>query len=58
MKEKIYKIEVQEFLSRIIEIKALTAKSAREKAEEMYRNQQIVLDDGDFVCKHIKLSTE
>lgn len=58
MKEKIYKIEVQEFLSRIIEIKALTAKSAREKAEEMYHNQQIVLDDGDFVCKHIKLATK
>lgn len=55
MKKKIYKVEVQEILSRIIEVEASTAKAAREKAEEMYRQQQIVLDDGDFVSKHIKV---
>lgn len=55
MKKNVYKIEIQEFLSRTIEVESSTAKAAREKVEEMYRQQQIVLDDSDFVEKHIKV---
>lgn len=55
MKRRVYKVEVQEVLSRTIEIDALTAKSAREKAEQMYKNQQIVLDKSDYIGKSIKI---
>lgn len=55
MKRRVYKVEVQEVLSRTIEIDALTAKSAREKAEQMYKNQQIVLDESDCIGKSIKI---
>ena len=55
MKRRVYKVEVQEVLSRTIEKDALTAKSAREKAEQMYKNQQIVLDESDYIGKSIKI---
>lgn len=55
MGKRIYKIEVQEILSRTIEIEASTAKSAREKVEEMYGNQEIILDGDDFKEKSIKI---
>lgn len=53
MVKRIYKIEVQEILSRTIEIESSTAKSAREKVEEMYRNQD--LDGNDFKGESIKI---
>ena len=55
MGNRIFKIEVQEILSRTIEIESSTAKSAREKVEEMYRNQEIILDGDDFKEKSIKI---
>lgn len=55
MVKRIYKIEVQEILLRTIEIESSTAKSAREKVEEMYRNQEIVLDGNDFKGESIKI---
>lgn len=55
MKRRVYKVEVQEVLSRTIEIDALTAKSAREKAEQMYKKQHIVLDESDYIGKSIKI---
>lgn len=55
MVKRIYKIEVQEILSRTIEIESYTAKSAREKVEEMYRNQEIILGGDDFKEKSIKI---
>lgn len=55
MGKRIYKIEVQEILSRTIENESSTAKSAREKVEEMYRNQEIILDGDDFKEKSIKI---
>lgn len=55
MGKRIYKIEVQEILSRTIEIESSTAKSAREKVEEMYRNQEIILGGDDFKEKSIKI---
>lgn len=55
MGKRIFKIEVQEILSRTIEVESSTAKSAREKVEEMYRNQEIVLGGDDFKEKSIKI---
>ena len=55
MGKRVYQIEVQEVLSRTIEVESFTAKSAREKAEEMYRNQEIILGGEDFKEKSIKI---
>ncbi len=55
MGKRFYKIEVQEILSRTIEIESSTAKSAREKVEEMYSNQEIILGGDDLKDKSIKI---
>ena len=55
MGKRIYKIEVQEILSRTIEIESSTAKSAREKVEELDSNQEIILGGDDFKDKSIKI---
>ncbi|HPK08927.1 MAG: DpnD/PcfM family protein [Ignavibacteriae bacterium] len=44
-----FKIEVKETLSRIIEIEAISEDEAYFKVKEMYRNEEIVLDENDFV---------
>ncbi len=44
-----YKIEITETLSRIIEIEAPTAEEAIDKAREMYKAEEIVLDGEDWV---------
>ena len=44
-----YKIEIQEFLSRVIEIEASSTWEAIVKAREMYRAEEIVLDGDDYV---------
>ena len=44
-----YKIEIQEHLSRVIEIEALSAEEAIDKAREMYKAEEIVLDGEDWV---------
>lgn len=48
-----YKIEIQEHLSRIIEIEAPTAEEAIDKAREMYKAEEIVLDGDDWVEREI-----
>lgn len=50
-----FKIEVQEFLSRIIEIEAKSADEAISKVREMYRNEEIVLDSDDYVTTEIEI---
>jgi hypothetical protein len=50
-----FKIEVQEFLSRIIEIEAKSAEEAISKVREMYRNEEIVLDSDDYVTTKIEI---
>ena len=47
MKE--FEIEIKETLSRIIEIKAKSENDAFLKVKKMYNNEEIVLDDSDFV---------
>ena len=49
-----YKIEIQEHLSRIIEIEAPSAQEAIDKAREMYRAEEIVLDGDDWVETEIE----
>ena len=45
-----YKIEIQETLSRIIEIEASSAEEAIDKVRAMYRAEEIVLDGDDYVA--------
>ena len=48
-----YKLEIQELLSRIIEIEAPSAEEAIDKVKEMYRTEEIVLDSDDYVSTEI-----
>lgn len=48
-----YKIKVQETLERIVEVEASSIDEARDKVEEMYNNEEIVLDYSDFVGKEM-----
>lgn len=50
---ELFKIEVQEFLSKIVEIEAENAEDAISKVREMYRNEEIVLDAGNYVTTEI-----
>jgi|SRR5690606_13311543 len=49
-----FKIEIQEFLSRIIEVEAENIDEAVSKAKEMYQNEEIVLDNEDYVTTEIE----
>ena len=48
------KIEIQEFLSRIIEVEAENIDEAISKTKEIYQKEGIVLDYDDFVTSEIK----
>ena len=43
-----YKVNVEELLSRIVEVEAENKEEAEEKVREMYMNEEIVLDASDF----------
>ena len=43
-----YKVNVEELLSRIVEVEAENEEEAEEKVIEMYMNEDIVLDASDF----------
>ena len=43
-----YKVNVEELLSRIVEVEAENEEDAEEKVREMYRNEEIVLNASDF----------
>lgn len=45
---KTFEIEVQEILSRVIRIEAESQSNALLKVKEKYRNEEIVLDAGDY----------
>jgi hypothetical protein len=51
---KIFEFEVKEMLSRIIEITAENENEAYEKVKEMYQNEEIVLDNTDYLDTEIK----
>ncbi len=44
-----FKIEVQEFLARVIEVKAKNVQDAFSKVNEQYKKEEIVLDYNDFI---------
>lgn len=48
-----FKIEVQEFLSRIVEIEAKNIDEAISKVKKLYNSEEIVLDDEDFITSEI-----
>ena len=54
MYDSTYKIEIQELLSRIIEIEAPSAEEAIDKARAMYRAEEIVLDADDWMGTEIE----
>ena len=43
-----YKVNVEELLSRIVEVEADSDEEAEDKVREMYMNEEIVLDASDF----------
>ena len=43
-----YKVNVEELLSRIVEVEAENEEEAEEIVREMYMNEDIVLDASDF----------
>lgn len=59
-KTRKYKVEVIETLSRVIEVEIPDNGSDAEceaiaKVKQMYRNEEIVLTDNDYVCAEFKL---
>lgn len=50
---KTFKIEIQEFLSKIVEIEAKDVSEAISKVRELYRNEKIVLDYSNYVTTEI-----
>lgn len=54
----VYKIEIQEFLSKIVEIEAENINEAVSKVKELYQNEEIVLDSDDYVTTEIEEYTE
>ncbi len=53
-----YKLEITEWLQRVIEVEAKTKEEAYHKVSEMYRNSEIVLDSKDFIDKEIEFYEE
>lgn len=48
-----FKIEIQEFLSKIIDIEAENINEAVSKTKKMYQNGEIILDSDDYVTTEI-----
>lgn len=53
-----YKIEIKETLSRIIEIEAEDKNEAITKVKEQYKNQEIILDDSDYIDTEFNIYRE
>ena len=51
---KTFEFEIQELLSRIVEVEAKNEDEAYRKIKEMYKKEEIVLDSSDFVETEIK----
>ncbi len=55
---KKYSIEVLEVLCRIVEVEASDEEEAVEKARQMYRKSEIVLDASDYKMTEISVIDE
>ena len=51
-------VEIKEVSARVVEIEANSKEEALEKASQMYHNEEIVLDDGDFIGQKITYITQ
>ncbi len=51
---KTFEFEIQELLSRIVEVEATNEDEAYRKVKEMYKKEEIILDSSDFVKTEIK----
>lgn len=49
-----YKVEITEILQKIIEIKAENKEDASHKAMKMYKNEEVILDNNDFIDVNFK----
>jgi hypothetical protein len=58
MEVKIFKVEVKELLSTVIEINASTEEEALNIVEEMYKKEEIVLDSSNHVTTEIEIFKE
>ena len=45
---KTYTVEIEEVLSRVVEVEATSVEEAQDIVYEQYRNEEIILDDGDY----------
>jgi hypothetical protein len=52
---KTFNIEIQEFLSKIIEVEANSSGEAIAKVRQMYMNEEIVLSSEDYVTTEIEV---
>jgi hypothetical protein len=51
----IFKVEIQEFLSTLIEVEAQTEDEAILKVRQMYKKEEIVLDSNHYVATEINI---
>jgi hypothetical protein len=58
MADKMFEIEIREVLSRVIKVTSKTQTDAILKVQEMYRNEEIVLDAGDYISTEFKVSRD
>ena len=49
-----FKLEIKEYLSKVIEVEAETLSDALDIAHYMYNDEEIVLDASDFVTNTIE----
>ena len=54
-KMKTYRVVVTETLQRIVYIDAKSAEEAKDKVEERYHNEEIVLDSSDYQDTEIEV---
>lgn len=55
---KTFTIEIQEFLSRIVDVEANSEEEAISIVRTLYRNEEIVLDASDYVTTEIEVFEE
>ena len=55
---KKFRVEISERLATFIEIEAETEEEAKDKAEEMYYNEEIVLDSSNHIDTEIEVIKE
>ncbi|MDT8375398.1 MAG: DpnD/PcfM family protein [Mariprofundaceae bacterium] len=52
---KTFEIEINELLSRVLEVKADNEDEAQSIVEKMYKDEDIVLDSSDFIESSIQI---